>query len=242
MNKKFKNILKVGLLAACVAVASNRAEANASLQYFGTTNSIDSSAASITSWPTNYPTTNGITWTYTNFVITAGVTNPTYTTTLYPGQLTGKAIEVGSYEHVALNVQGWLVNTNASAGTLGINLVTATTAPGQPPLSVANVANVTLGINTNGVPADANLAQNNFEYPASHWIIIPIPANTTNWFNFSTNLIETVNGAATTLVPDVGWVGIYQITNNLTATCYLVNPNGVAALSKKVIPSPITGQ
>jgi hypothetical protein len=67
---------------------------------------------------------------------------------------------------------------------------------------------------------------------------VTLPASTTNWFNYQTNLIMDVQGQW----DDAGFYGIYQITNNLSAGCYLQNPNGVAALGKKLIPTPLIGQ
>jgi hypothetical protein len=67
---------------------------------------------------------------------------------------------------------------------------------------------------------------------------VPIPATTTNWFNYQTNIVMDVVG----IWDNADFIGIYQITNNFTATCSLQNPNGVAYLNKKLIPTPLIGQ
>ena len=92
------------------------------------------------------------------------------------------------------------------------------------------------GINTN-TAANVAAAANDFQSTGS-WITVAIPATTTNWFNYQTNIIMDV----ATGLPNADFIGIYQITNNFTATCSLQNPNGVAFLNKKLIPTPLIGQ
>jgi hypothetical protein len=220
-----KNYLKlIGVAAFVLAtVCVQPAFGNGALVSFLTTNSIDSTAATITSWPTNGTSTNAITWNYTNG--TAITTN-----TLYPGLLTGKAVAIYNQEHLVFNVQGWLVNTGAAA-TVAFNLTPACTGGNGPA-----VGQSVSGINTNTF--GASVAQNDFETSPANWIVVPIPATTTSWFNYQTNIVMDVVG----IWDNADFIGIYQITNNFTATCSLQNPNGVAYLNKKLIPTPLIGQ
>ena len=223
MKKLFKHIGVAAIVLATVCVQS--AFGNGSLVSFGTTNSIDSSTTTITSYPTNGTSTNAITWTYTNG--TAITTN-----TLYPGLQTGKAVAIYNQEHLVFNVQGWLVNTGAAC-TVGFNLTTACTAGNSPVYG----GSVVSGINTN-LPANATANYNDWETLPQNWVTVTLPASTTNWFNYQTNLVLDVQG----LWDNSDFIGIYQITNNLPATCSLQNPNGVAFLNKKLIPTPLIGQ
>ena len=216
---KIIGVAVIGLATVCLQPAFG----NGALVAFNTTNSIDSTAASITSWPTNGTSTNAITWTYTNG--TAITTNR-----LYPGLQTGKSVAIYNQEHLVFNVQGWLVNTGAAA-TVAFNLTPACTSGNSP-----TVGNQVPGINTNVF--GASVSQNDFETSPANWITVPIPASTTNWFNYQTNIIMDVVG----IWDNADFVGIYQITNNFTATCSLQNPNGVAFLNKKLIPTPLIGQ
>ena len=223
MKNLFKFIGVAALVLATVIMAP-KAQANGSLNSFLTTNSIDSTAASITSFPTNGTSTNAITWNYTNG--TAITTN-----SLYPGLLTGKAVAIYNQEHLVFNVQGWLVNTGAAA-TVGFNLATACTSGNNPA-----VGGQVVGINTN-LAQNVNNAQNDWQTSPANWIVVTLPATTTNWFNYQTNIVMDVAGNA----PNADFIGIYQITNNLAATCSLFNPNGVAFVNKKLIPTPLIGQ
>jgi len=222
MKKLFKHIGVAAIVLATVCVQS--AFGNGSLVSFETTNSIDSSTTTITSYPTNGTSTNAITWTYTNG--TAITTN-----TLYPGLQTGKAVAIYNQEHLVFNVQGWLVNTGAAA-TVGFDLVTACTGGNSPTVG----GTVVSGINTN-TAANVTAAANDFQSTGS-WINVAIPATTTNWFNYQTNIVMDVAAG----LPNADFIGIYQITNNFTATCSLQNPNGVAFVNNKLIPTPLIGQ
>lgn len=217
---KFIGVAAIGLATVCVQPAFG----NGSLNSFMTTNSIDSGVASITSWPTNGTSTNAVTFIYTN--------GTTYTTnSFYPGVGTGKAVAIFNQEHLVFNVQGWLVNTGAAA-TIGFNLTPSCTGGNGPTLG-----NQVPGINTN-LAANVNNAQNDFETSPANWILVPIPATTTNWFNYQTNILMDVAG----IWDNADFIGIYQITNNFPAGCSLQNPNGVAYLNKKLIPTPLIGQ
>ena len=211
-------------LAAFVLAGVNL-QASSFLNSFLTTNSIDGSVASITSWPTNGTSTNAITWAYTNG--TSITTNQ-----LFPGLLTGHVVSVENQEHATFVVQGWLVNTGAAA-TVGFNLTPATTGGSRPVYG----GWVGYGINTN-LAANSTAFYNDFETSPQNWVIVTLPASTTNWYNYQTNIIMDVQG----IWDNAGWYGIYQITNNLGAGSYLQNPNGVAALGKKLIPTPLIGQ
>ena len=219
-----KTYLKMIGLAAFVLAGVNL-QASSFLNSFLTTNSIDGSVASITSWPTNGTSTNAITWAYTNG--TSITTNQ-----LFPGLLTGHVVSVENQEHATFVVQGWLVNTGAAA-TVGFNLTPATTGGSRPVYG----GWVGYGINTN-LAANSTAFYNDFETSPQNWVIVTLPASTTNWFNYQTNIIMDVQG----IWDNAGWYGIYQITNNLGAGSYLQNPNGVAALGKKLIPTPLIGQ
>ena len=219
-----KNYLKIIGFAAFMLAGINL-QASSFLNSFQTTNSIDGSVASITSWPTNGTSTNAITWTYTNG---AAIT----TNQLFPGLLTGHVVSIENQEHMTLVVQGWLVNTGA-ASTIAFNLTPATTGGTRP------VQNgwIGYGINTN-LAANANAAYNDYETSPQNWVLITLPATTTNWFNYQTNIIMDVSSQW----DNAGYYGIYQITNNLGAGSYLQNPNGVISVGKKLIPTPLIGQ
>ena len=218
---KFIGVAVIGL----ATVAVQPCFGSGTLESFLTTNSIDSSTASITSWPTNGLSTNAITWTYTNG--TAITTN-----TLYPGLLTGKARAIVNQEHMVLNLQGWLVNT--SSATIGVQLVTACTGGSGPVVNGSTVS----GINTN-VFNNLNAASIDFE-STGHWFTFTCPAGT-NWINLQQNLVTDALLTAGNL-PNADFVGVYQITNNFTSGNSLVNPNGVLFLNKKLIPTPLIGQ
>ena len=218
---KFIGVAAISLATVCLQPAFG----NGALVSFGTTNSIDSTTTSITSWPTNGTSTNGITWTYTNG--TAITTN-----VLYPNLQTGKAVAIYNQEHLVFVVQGWLVNTGAAA-VVGFNLTPACTGGNGPVYGGSIVGQ----INTNLGP-NALAAYNDYETSPANWINVALPATTTNWFNFQTNIIMDVVGPW----DNADFFGIYQITNNIGGTGYLYNPNGVAFLNKKLIPTPLIGQ
>ena len=214
--------IKQIIIAAVGLALTFSANASPILNYFGMTNSIDSSAPTITSWPTNGLATNIITFNYTN-----GAT--VITNAYQPGYLTGKAQAIYNQEHIVFGVQGWLVNTGAAC-TVAFNLTTADTV-GSPP----TVGNAVPGINTNVFGANVN--QNDFEIPAANWVLVPIPANTTNWFNYHTNLVMDVQG----IWDNSDFIGIYQVTNNFAPGNSLQNPQGPAWINKKIIPSTWIG-
>jgi hypothetical protein len=214
--------LLIGVAALVLAtVCLQPARASGSLEAFGTTNSIDSGTAAITSWPVNGTSTNAISF-----------TNGTTAVTFYPGLLTGKGLAIYNQEHLVLNVQGWLVNTGAACA-VGIDLRSALTGGSGPAVSTTVPY-----LNTNGVPGTP--LANDYESNA-RWFVVAIPASTTNWFNFQTNIVMDANGTAGNL-PNGDFVGIRSITNSFEATCSLVNPAGVAFLNKKLIPTPLIGQ
>ena len=217
---KFIGVAAISLATVCLQPAFG----NGVLNSFQTTNSIDSGTAGFASWPTNGTSTNAITFTYTNGAVIA-------TNSFYPGLMTGKAVAIFNQEHLVLNVQGFLVNTGAAA-TLTLDLRTACTGGNSP-----TVGGVVPYLNTNGLPV--NPLQNDFE-SSPHLVAIPLPASYTNWFNYSTNLVLDVTGSGQ--FPNADFIGIYGITNTLTATCSLQNPAGVVFLNKKLIPTPLIGQ
>jgi hypothetical protein len=220
----------IGVAGICLATAfiTPKAQANGALVAFGTTNSIDSSTATFTSWPVNGTTTNALTYTTTNGVVIT-------TNTFYPGLLTGKAIAIYNQEHLVLNVQGFLVNT--AAATMTITLNGACTGGNGP--ANGNWVNF---INTNGIPGiySTNVTQNDWE-TTGHAFALALPAQT-NWFNFQTNIVMDVIGSGGNNFPNADFIGITTIANTLTAGCFLSNPNGVVFLNKKLIPTPLIGQ
>ena len=224
MKNLFNSIGVAALVLATVFVGQS-AFGNGALNYFATTNSIDGTVASITSYPTNGYTTNAISFTYTNG---STITTNSY----YPGLQTGHQVSIYNQEHALLVVQGWLVNTGAAC-TVGINLDYAATSGNQP-----SYGGTVPYLNTNGLSGASLPFQNDWETTPANWVLIPIPASTTNWFNYQTNLVFDAIGP----FDNSDFIGIYQITNNFGAGSSLVNPSGVAGVNKKLIPTPLIGQ
>ena len=225
MKNLFKLIGVAALVLATVFVGQS-VFGNGALNYFATTNSIDGSVASITSYPTNGFATNAISFNYTNGTT---ITTNSY----YPGLATGHQVSIYNQEHALFVVQGWLVNTSATANVIGFNLDFAATSGNQP-----SVGQAVPYLSTNGLTGANIPLQNDWETTPANWLVIPVPALTTNWFNYQTNLVfDTAN-----IMDNSDFIGIYQITNNFGAGSSLVNPAGVAGVNKKLIPTPLIGQ
>jgi hypothetical protein len=138
-----------------------------------------------------------------------------------------KAVAVYNSEVISINVQGFLLNTNASAAaTQGITFVTsdANGGNGTAPAIVLN--------------AGGQMIQCDWQTTAQEAITVPLTANTTNWFNYQTNIV--FNNFTIGSFPDANWLGIYQLTNNLGTACWMSNCTITANI--KYIPHPLIGQ
>lgn len=123
--------------------------------------------------------------------------------------LTGHQVSIGSFDRIGVNLQGFLLNTGAA--THITFMFTAGYGNGVP--------QVTPGTNlfTYG---NTVLLQNDWT-STNNWVMldIPIPATTTNWYNWSTNFV----GAGAFPIIDANYLGVGAISNYLTAQNFLTN-------------------
>jgi len=169
----------------------------------------------------------------TTNVIAAGtsiISFPTNTPTLVTNSsgsntvtfLTGKGISVRDYERVGLVFKALCTSSNASH--IGVSLIRANTKGGAPPVVLTN----------NGA-----ISWNDWETtPAIPSIVIPIPAGTNVFVNWTTNLDVPI------VVPG-DYLGAYQITNDFPTTTpgWASNAVGVSpfGLTRHIRPFSLNG-
>jgi hypothetical protein len=133
-------------------------------------------------------------------------------------QLTGGAISVANQERAGFFFQCLpLTNTNTS-----VIVTLVRSAVGNPP-AVAWGTNAWSG-------SSLAMVQNDWESPSNGVtpIVLTIPVQGTNLFNWFTNLNDTLIGEA-------NWIGVYSITNsNPGANSVLTNV--FMGLNKKILP------
>jgi len=140
-------------------------------------------------------------------------------------QQTGRAVYLGNVRSFEFGVQGFLVNTGA-ATTVSMTLIPAYSGS-QP--------QVTMGTNLLSVNV-VTILQNDFLDPAqAYTVVIPIPATSTNWYNWSTNM-----DVAASRFGNANWVGVYSISNNIPTSGQWTNV--AAYVNTKLIPTPLIGQ
>lgn len=207
MNTKKQSALgtSLGLGAAllCAAVIGLSFAPSARADNFNITNDI-ATGVSVTAWPTNAIGTNG---------------NPF---------LTGKPVEVQNYEHVGLDLSGFVVVTNTAGANVGFQLLTSQAA--NPPQLVIGTNALTGAGNSQVLSSDWSTPGS----PGSFWVVLKVPMGT-NFVHVETNL--TVS--ASSIVSDSSWIGVYSETNALATGEYLTN--SALQVHKKILPRSLSG-
>jgi len=181
---------------------------------FNITNVIGAGTATISSFPTNSISTNPIPVTYfTNGSVVS--TNGGF----YPGQQTGRGIEVRNYTYNGFKFTGVAWTTNN--GTIWFQPIRAITA-GTPPAYTV----ITNGGNNTVQYSDwETVPQANFT------IAVPVPTGSNICFTFITNFDEWFEKPA-------DFVGFNMISNNLGTGMVW---NASAWLGKKIQPISLSG-
>lgn len=213
-----KTIARLVMVAgvACALALGTAAYGSGALKSFNTTNYISSAVAYVTGFPTNFPGTNGL---------------PTST---------GLPVDISQTRGFAVNIQGFLRNTNATGSLIfleflpSLNSAGGIGSGGRPSvLTGTNVFLTGTNVFTFGV---TTIVDNDFSDTNQIFrLTVPVPALTTNYFNWSTNF--------TGLWPpgdSANWIGIYGISNNFTAGNFLTNVN--IGVNTKLIPTPMIGE
>lgn len=164
----------------------------------------------------------------TNYLAATSITSwPTnsYNTNGNP-QLTGGPVGVYQQEHYGFNFQCFASSSNATVMAFGLVGSMANNAP-----QVSRGTNIYSAGNTVDLQNDWQSIATGY---APTWVVFTIPVGT-NWFNFQTNFVPTAIN-----LPDVNYVGVYQITNNVVGSNFFTNT--AAYINKKLIPTPLIGQ
>jgi hypothetical protein len=136
---------------------------------------------------------------------------------------TGTAIGIQNYDSLLIDVQGFLVNTNATASQLQITHCFSGTQ---------NVP--TVATNTN-IWSAGTIITNQNDFFTNNPVIdsVPLPGATTNFFHWATNLPSTsIAGNAT-------YIGIFGMSNNFTSgNCFLTNAVVSVGKKPKVVKFP----
>jgi hypothetical protein len=153
----------------------------------------------------------------------------TYNTNGLP-QSTGNAVPVFNQEHIGFNFEGFFVGTNLANATIGFVLVTS--MAGNTPTATSGTNNLSGG----------NTVLTGSDFATAGLGVIPINftvANATNgaWVNWQTNFAAF--SPVGSMIGDVNFIGVYQITNNMPGGCYITN--AAAYINKKLIPTPLIG-
>ncbi len=182
------------------------------LESFNATNILANGASTLYGF-TSYPT-NSIS---TNLVITGYTTNGSVITTngYFPGQYTGKGVEVRNYTFVPFKFTGLCQSSNG--GTLTLQLGRAVSD--SPPQSI---------VNTNS----ALLTNSDWETTYSATVSIPIPRGTNQVVTYITNLDETY-------IKPAMYLGIYTATNSGQVNDSI--SNAWFGIGKKIIPVSLSG-
>lgn len=204
--KQLAKLVGAGTVAVGLALG---ARAGVQLKPLQTTNFISSAVALINSFPTNSLQTNGI------------------------GQRTGTSVNVADTRDFGVDVQGFLLNTNATASTIYLQFVPSMVNGGSG--LTGSKPQVVLGTNVltfgNTVITQNDFADTNQLFQ----INVPVPGLTTNWFHWMTNISQVTWPAGTC----ASWVGLFGISNNFTAGSYITNVN--IGISTKLVPAPLIG-
>lgn len=209
-----KNLFKIIGVAviALATVCLQPAFGNGSPNDFNITNSI--SAATITSWPTNFTASIFVNTTTNGSVISSNYTSV--------GVLTGGPVAIGNQESIGLNLQGSVVAAAVSNCIVTVTFVTSMAANGPTVLS-----------DTNGF-----VTRNDWATTGAGNFSVVIPFTTavgTNWLNWQTNLSNV------TIANAANYIGVYSIVPSMAGGGATIN-SAHLTVNKKLIPTPLIGQ